>query len=174
MVELARLSYLRPARADDDPFLYDVFCTTWADEVAALPNQNLARHVLRIQHIAQERRFDSRYPGRRRFVLWHDGERAGRCYLFGSATFLHIVDLTVMTGFRSRGIGSRLVHDLMREATADGRRISLRVARGDERSADLYASLGFDLVLADDVDTYFEWTPASVLDATTQSSHAVP
>jgi GNAT superfamily N-acetyltransferase len=174
MVELATLSYLRPARPDDDVFLYDVFCTTWRDEVAALPNQNLARHVLRIQHTAQERRFDNRYPGHRRFVVSHDEERVGRFYLFASGSALHIVDLTLLPQFRRRGIGTRLVSDLMGEASSDGRRVSMRVGRGDQTSLGLFASLGFRLVSSDDVDHYFEWTPAPVLETARESSHSVP
>jgi GNAT superfamily N-acetyltransferase len=175
-VELATLSYLKPVRPDDNDFLYDVFCTTWQDEVAALPNQNLARHVLRIQHTAQERRFDNRYAGHRRFVVTHDGERVGRFYLFASGSMLTIVDLTLLPEFRRRGIGTQLVRDLMREASADGHRISMRVARRNEMSMDVYASLGFELVASDDLDHYFEWPAASApaVGIARQSSHSVP
>ncbi len=174
MVDLARLPYLKPARSADDGFLYDVFATTWADEVAALPNQNLARHVLRIQHIAQERRFDARYPGLRRFVVSHEGERAGRFYLFGSGSTLHVVDLTLLPPFQSRGIGSRLMRDLMREASTDGARVGMRLARDNERSLLLCIAFGFELVSSDDLDHYLEWAEAPVVETTRDSSHSVP
>jgi GNAT superfamily N-acetyltransferase len=174
MVELARLAYLKPARSADDAFLYDVFATTWADEVAALPNQNLARHVLRIQHTAQERRFAGRYPGLRRFVVTHEGDRAGRFYLFGSGSALHVVDLTLLPRWRSLGIGSRLLGDLMREASSDGQLISMRVARDNEMFLVRCTSLGFELVSSDDLDHYLEWTPASVVERSSESSHSVP
>lgn len=174
MVELTTMSYLKPARSGDSDFLYEVFCTTWQDEVAALPNQRLARHVLWIQHAAQERRFDTRYPGHRRFVVSHDGEPVGRFYLFASGSTLHIVDLTLLPQFRHRGIGTRLVRDLMCEASSDGHRVSMRVGRGNDTSLDRYASLGFELVSSDDLDHYVEWTPAPVLETTSESSHSVP
>jgi len=176
MVELARLTYLKPARSADDAFLYDVFATTWADEVAALPNQSLARHVLRIQHTAQERRFDLRYPGLRRFVVSHEGERAGRLYLFGSGSTLHLVDLTLLPPLQSLGIGSRVLGDLMREASSADRRMSMRVGRDNERSLLRCTSLGFDLVSSDDLGHYLEWVPASasVVERTSESSHSVP
>jgi ribosomal protein S18 acetylase RimI-like enzyme len=176
MVELARLSYLKPARSADDDFLYEVFATTWASEVAALPNQNLARHVLRIQHIAQERRFDTRYPGHRRFVVSHEGERVGRFYLFGSGSLLHVVDLTLLPRFQSLGIGPRLLSDLMLGAAADDQRVSMRVARDNDKSLGLCASLGFQLLSSDDLDHYLEWSPAPapVVETTSESSHSVP
>jgi ribosomal protein S18 acetylase RimI-like enzyme len=159
MRTLGTIRYLRPCTEADDAFVYDVFCTTWEHEVAALPNQNLAQHVLRIQHIAQERRFESRYPSHQRYVVMEDGERAGRLYVHESDTVMHVIDLTLMPQFRDRGIGTRVFRDLFAHAALEGQSISLRVARRNERATDFYTSLGFHLVTVDDLDNYFDWTP---------------
>ena len=55
MADLGRLSCLRPSEPADDAFLYEVFATTWESEVAALPNQHLARHGQFLERIAAER-----------------------------------------------------------------------------------------------------------------------
>ena len=162
MTPLGRLAYLRPAAASDDAFLYAVFSTTWESEVAALPNQNLAQHVLRIQHIAQERRLASRYPGHERYVVLVDGQPAGRLYVHPNDLTLHVVDLTLMPEHRSRGLGSQIFRDLFEEATREGQTVTLRVGRRNRRATDLYTRLGFTLVMVDDLDNYFEWTPAEV------------
>jgi ribosomal protein S18 acetylase RimI-like enzyme len=162
MVDLGRGVCLRPSEPSDDAFLHDVFCTTWESEVAALPNKNLAQHILRIQHIAQERRFASRYPGHERLVVMVGGQRAGRLYLFETDSSLQVVDLTLMPQFRSRGIGTWILRHLMTEATRDGSTISLGVQRTNTRATGLYAALGFQLVSVDDLENGFEWTPATV------------
>jgi ribosomal protein S18 acetylase RimI-like enzyme len=159
MGSLGRLADLRPCEDDDDGFLYDVFCTTWENEVAALPNPNLAQHVLRIQHTAQERRIASRYPGHQRFVVLVDGEDAGRVYVHEGLSTLHVIDLTLLPAFRSEGVGTRLVRDLFAHATERGLSVTLRVPRRNRRASALYSSLGFRLVRVDDLDSYFEWTP---------------
>jgi len=159
MLELGRRTFLRPCEPSDDAFLYDVFATTWASEVAALPNQKLAQHVLRIQHIAQERRFATRYPGHRRLVVLHGHQRAGRLYLFEAESSLHVVDVTLMPKFRDQGIGTRILHHLMAEATRDGNTVSVGVPRTNKRATGLCAALGFQLVSVDDLDNSFEWTP---------------
>jgi GNAT superfamily N-acetyltransferase len=152
-------AYLRPCTPADDPFLAVVFATTWADQVAALPNQALAQHVLRIQHIAQEHRFAVRYPGHERYlVVWED-EPAGRLYLHRGADTVQIVDLTLLPAFRSRGIAARIVHDLCDRAADDGRRVSLLVGRRDRRLADMVTSLGFTRTSQDDLETLYEWRP---------------
>ena len=159
---LETVTRLRACTKADDAFLYDVFCTTWAHEVAALPNQNLAQHVLRIQHIAQERRFASRYPDHERYVVLVDGQPAGRLYVHQDDLTLHVVDLTLMPEHRSHGLGSQIFRDLFAEAARQGQKVTLRVGRRNRRATDLYTSLGFTLVMVDDLDNYFEWTPADV------------
>ena len=154
-----RATYLRPAEASDDAFLYDVFCTTWADEVAALPNQNLAQHVLRIQHIAQERRFAKQYPGHQRYVVVENGEPAGRLYLHHDGETMHVVDVTLLPRFRSHGIGARVFEDLFAQCAERGHTISLRVSRRNRRAVDLCNRLGFSLVDVDDVECRFTWGP---------------
>ncbi len=158
MRTLGGIRYLRPCTEADNAFVYDVFCTTWEHEVAALPNQNLAQHVLRIQHIAQERRFQSRYPSHQRYIVLVDGEPAGRLYVHEGDSVIQVIDLTLMPQFRNRGIGTRVFRDLFSYAAQEGRSISLRVARRNERATDFYTSLGFELVTVDDLDNYFEWT----------------
>ena len=160
---LGSISCLRACTEADDAFVYDVFSTTWESEVAALPNQNLAQHVLRIQHIAQERRFASRYPGLQRFIVVEDGQPAGRLYVHESDSLLEVVDLTLMPSFRDHGIGTRIFHELFEYATCEGRTISLRVERRNERATLLYSQLGFDLVTVDDLDNHFEWAPATAV-----------
>ena len=162
MTPLGSLTYLRPCAASDDAFLYAVFSTTWESEVAALPNQNLAQHVLRIQHIAQERRFASRYPDHERYIVLVDGQPAGRLYVHQDDLTLHVVDLTLMPEHRSHGLGSQIFRDLFAEAAREGQTVTLRVGRRNRRATDLYTSLGFTLVVVDDLDNYFEWTPADV------------
>ncbi len=160
MEDAESFPYLRPAGRDDERFLFDVFATTWADEVAALPDPKLAAHVLRIQHTAQERRFDGRHPGCERFVVLHDGEPVGRLYLHIDDTMVHAVDMTLLPEFRSRGIGTRIVGDLLGLAREKGQSVTLRVPRRNPRAATLYRALGFRLVTVDDLDSYFEWTPS--------------
>ena len=162
MVDLGRGTDLRPCEPSDDAFLYDVFCTTWESEVAALPNKNLAQHILRIQHIAQERRFAHRYPGHERLVVRVAGQRAGRLYLFETQASLQIVDLTLLPQFHSRGIGTRILQHLMSEATRDGSTIALGVPRTNKRATRLCAALGFELVSVDDLENGFEWAPTPV------------
>jgi ribosomal protein S18 acetylase RimI-like enzyme len=153
------LEQLRPATADDDAFLFAVFCTTWEHEVAAMPNPALAQHFLRIQYTAQNQRFAQRFPGYERWVVTHEDQPAGRLFLHRSPSMLHLVAITLLPEHRSQGIGSRLLRAVMDEAATAGQSVSLRVDRRNVRAANLYDNVGFRLVTMDDQDSYFEWAP---------------
>lgn len=158
---------MRPGTPEDDAFLYDVFCTNWENEIAALPDPKLVNHFLRIQFTAQEGRLEARYPQLRRYIVLHDGAPAGRLYLQRDADVIHAVEMTMLPHYRSLGIGTRVCLDMFAEARDNGQTVSMRVGRRNSRAVDLYESLGFRLVATDDMDCYFEWTPreASVFNA---------
>ncbi len=158
MTDLSSATYLRPCTSDDDVFLHDVFSTTWESEVAALPNQKLARHVLRIQHIAQERRFGTHFPGHQRYVVMEDGERAGRLYVDLQEGTLRIVDLTLLPAYRACGLGVRILRDLCALAAVEGRSVTLAIGRDSTALTDYCVGLGFRLTGIDDLEHHFEWT----------------
>ncbi len=170
---LGSRAYLKAVVATDDAFVYDVFCTTWESEVAALPNPNLARHVLRIQHIAQERRFAARYPHHERFVVLDDGRPVGRLYALVADETLHLIDLTLMPEHRSHGLGTAIIRDLLAHARMEGLEVALQVPRQNVRATDLFASLGFALTDVDDLDNHFAFSPARQPEPATPSLVAV-
>ena len=163
MESLASIAYLRQCTEADEAFVYDVFCTTWESEVAALPNQNLAQHVLRIQHIAQERRFAGRFPDHQRYVVKEGDQPVGRLYVDETGPVLQVIDLTLMPRVRDRGLGTRIFQDLMAYAESRGLTVRLRIERRNERATMLWTGLGFELVSMDDLDNFFEWVPATAL-----------
>ncbi|MGN6578141.1 MAG: GNAT family N-acetyltransferase [Nocardioides sp.] len=150
---------MRPATDDDDAFLFEVYCTTKREQVAALPDPRLAAHFLRIEYTAQNRRFAQRFPGYERWVVLADGTPAGRLYLHRSPSLLQVVDVTLLPDHRGQGLGSRLMRLVLDEAAAAEQIVTLRVSRSNPRAARLYDAIGFRLVNEDDLDVYFEWTP---------------
>ena len=159
MTNMVDLASVRPCTAPDDALVYDVFCTTWQSEVAALPNQSLAQHVLRIQHIAQERRLAETHPGFERLVVLDDGEPAGRLYLDRNGAQIEILDLTLLEQARGREVGTRLMSELFDLATREDRTIEISISRRREQTNNFYLKQGFRLTAVDDLDNHFEWSP---------------
>ena len=161
MHEVGTRAWRRPAGAEDEGLLFEVFSSTWEHAVAAMPDPAIKRHFLRLQHISQESRFASRYPALQRFVVVAGNEPCGRLYLQWTDDTLHIVDIALLPPFRGRGLGTTLTTDLMEEAAARGCRVTLRVDRADPGLTRLYTRTGFRLVSADHFDALLEWDPGA-------------
>ena len=81
------------------------------------------------------------------------GEPAGRLYVARWENELRIVDIALLPEFRGRGIGGALLAELLAEADAAGKPVSIHVER-ENRAMGLYRRLGF--VEVEEVGVYFK------------------
>jgi ribosomal protein S18 acetylase RimI-like enzyme len=75
-------------------------------------------------------------------VIEVDERPAGRLYVHRGPSDIRIMDIAVAPEFRGRGIGTRLLRDLMDEAEASGRKLSIHVEMNNPARS-LYERLGF-------------------------------
>jgi ribosomal protein S18 acetylase RimI-like enzyme len=76
-------------------------------------------------------------------VIVAGGEDAGRLYVARWEDEIRIVDIALLPEFRGRGIGSALLRDLIDEAEAAGRPLSIHVEQNNP-ARPLYDRLGFE------------------------------
>ena len=72
---------------------------------------------------------------------------------------IRIVDISILPELRGRGAGSVLLRELLDEATAAGKRVSIHVER-ENRALGLYERLGFRRVAEHGVHWRMRWDPA--------------
>jgi ribosomal protein S18 acetylase RimI-like enzyme len=84
-------------------------------------------------------------------VALADEAPAGRLYVWRAEKEIRIMDLTVLPGFRGRGIGTLLLSSLATESDASGVPLTIHVERGNPARR-LYERLGF--VEAEDKGVY--------------------
>jgi ribosomal protein S18 acetylase RimI-like enzyme len=152
---------LRPAEASDRPFLLDVYAGTRADELALVPwDDATKRAFVEQQFAAQEDHYSRHYAGATVDVIEVGGESAGRLYVFRGPGDIRIVDITLLPAFRGRGAGSLLLHGLIDEAQAGGRKLSIHVEMNNPARS-LYDRLGFAEVETHGVYVLMERVPVS-------------
>ncbi len=134
---------LRPVTPEDQPFLREVYAGTRADELALVDwsAEQKAAFVTQ-QFAAQSRDYGANYPNASIDVILVDEEPAGRLFVNRTAEAIHIVDISLLSRFRGRGIGGALVRELQTEAAASGRPLTIHVERFNPAQR-LYARLGF-------------------------------
>ena len=134
---------LRPATDADREFLIDLYGSVRAEELALVtwaPGQREA--FIRMQFAAQDTEYRRHNPHGTFDVIEFHSEPVGRLYVDRRPTEIRIVDISLLPQFRGAGIGSGLLDDLMREAAASDRRLTIHVEINN-RAGTLYTRLGF-------------------------------
>ncbi len=98
-----------------------------------------------MQFAAQHRHYHENYTDTTYEVILVDGEPAGRLYVARWRRELRIVDVALLPEHRGRGIGGSLLRELLDEADAAGKPVSIHVER-ENPALGLYRRLGFEPV----------------------------
>lgn len=155
MTEIA----LRPVTAADEEFLRAVYASTRAEELLVTPWTDEQKAAFcAMQFEAQSTHYAKAYPGAAHDVIVVDGEDAGRFYVYRAPGDIRVVDIAILPAFRGRGVGGRLLADVLAEGRETGSRVTIHVEH-QNRAKQLYERLGF--VGVEDTGVYLrmEWLP---------------
>ena len=148
---------LRPVTAADDTFLFAVYASTRAEELAP------ARWTPEQQEIFLKSQFELRrahyarvFPTTNHSLVLRGGQPAGTFMIDRTAEEIRVVDIAFLPEHRGHGLGGRLLQGLCEEARAAGQPVRLHVHRGD-RATHLYTRLGFVPVGGDQLYMKMEW-----------------
>ena len=150
---------LREATPEDESFLLSVYTSTRIEELEGLGwDDNQMQAFIRMQFLARERCY-ARKDDR---IILLDGRPIGRMMVDRSDAAILLRDIALLIEYRNAGIGSRLIHELMNEATAAGKPIELHVV-STSPAVRLYERLGFRSNSAEPEAAYLEmkWVPAT-------------
>lgn len=148
---------LRQACSGDEAFLYELYCSTRSEEIAAWGLEPAQREmIMKLQFTARQRHYDIAFPGADHKIILRDDRRAGRILVFRSEREIRLVDVALVPEERGRGIGAALVSALIEEARAEGKPVTLHVAKAN-RAAGLYRRLGFSVTNDLGTDYKMEW-----------------
>jgi ribosomal protein S18 acetylase RimI-like enzyme len=141
----------RAATEQDDAFLFALFRDVRSAEFAQArlaPAQ--LDFLMSIQYAGQKQTYGAQYPAGNEIVLL-DGKPIGRMWLYRGAEEHHLVDISLMTEFRNRGIGGALLAEAIAAARAAGVRLCCSVAATNEGSLRFHQRLGFRIAGRDEV-----------------------
>jgi len=134
---------LRPITDADLPLLLRIYASTRTGELAPLPwSEEQKQAFLRMQFEAQHRHYQSHYAGDRFDLLLLAGTPIGRLYVGRWPSQICVIDIALLPEYRGRGIGTRLLRELIAEAQAQGKNVSMHVEKNNP-ARNLYLRLGF-------------------------------
>jgi ribosomal protein S18 acetylase RimI-like enzyme len=151
----------RPASADDEAFLYELYRSTRAEELEAWGlDESQQKSFLELQFAARQRHYDIAFSGAEHKIILCGDRPAGRILVYRSEHEIRLVDIALLPEYRQRGFGASLIRGLLCEAKEKGKAVTLHVDTLN-RAGRLYERLGFSVV-GDIGGSYkMEWRPAT-------------
>jgi ribosomal protein S18 acetylase RimI-like enzyme len=150
---------LRPTQPEDEPFLFKVYASTRADEMALVSWATEQKYAfLQMQSNAQRQSYAQQFPAAQWNIILRDAESIGRLIVDQAGDTLHLLDIALLPEYRNAGIGTWLIQNLLDEAAQINKPVQLHVEKNN-RARRLYDRLGFRVI--GDTGMYFsmEWRP---------------
>ena len=158
---------LRPATDADYAFMRELYGATRAEEMERFPFDEAQRRVfLDQQFAAQFEHYGIHYPTCERNIIERDGTPIGRLWIDEWRDQIRLVDIALMPEYRGSGIGSQLLHEVLRRGSAAGKPVTIHVEAFNP-ALRLYQRLGFEKVDTNGVYFLMRWTPPQVNTAST-------
>jgi ribosomal protein S18 acetylase RimI-like enzyme len=146
----------------DLPFLARVYASTRAEELAVVISMTDAQKAafLDAQFHLQHAHYQKYYPQADWLVTMRGGEDVGRLYIERWPSQHRIIDIAFLPEHRRKGFGEPLLCDVMDEAAAAGKAVSIHVEKLNPAMR-LYRRLGFTTEEDKGVYDLMRWSPKS-------------
>jgi len=153
---------LRPVVRADEAFLLCVYAGTRADELALTTwNEATREAFVRMQAHAQTTHYEAHWPdGEHAVITLREGSASrdvGRLWLDRRTDAVHVLDIALLPEWRGRGLGRLVLEQVMADAEAQGRALTIYVEAGCPARR-LYERLGFEPVgQSDGLHQFMRW-----------------
>ena len=139
-----------------------LYASTRSEELAPVPWPDDAKAVfLAQQHDAQRRHYRTHYPDALWMIVEHAGQPVGRLYLERWPSQHRLIDIAMLPQARGKGFGTALLKDVIAEAFASGKSVSIHVEKANPAMS-LYRLLGFEKAEDKGVYDLMLCTPAAL------------
>ena len=132
-----------PITRSDEEFLFAVYASTRANEMALVPwNDEQKAAFVQSQFQAQHQHYLSEYPNGKFQLINSDNQKIGRLYVCELENEIQIIDLTLLPEFRSQGIGTQIITDILQTAEKP---VQIYLESFNQ-SINLFTRLGFQMI----------------------------
>lgn len=148
---------LRAETPEDEQFLYDLYATTRDYEMDLVPWPEAQKQAfLRQQCAAQLQHYRRHYADASFEIVLLNDVPIGRIYVRRTSDEIALIDISIVREYRGRGIGTRLTRQLLAEAEANHKKVSLYVEIMNPARR-LYERLGFRVAEDQGIYLFMEW-----------------
>ena len=153
-----RISFRAAVLPDDEPFLENLYASTRDDLNGFITDKSQLRHLLQMQHKAQQASYLAVFPNAAHDILLLGGKAIGRLIVDRRADAVHGVDLALLPEVRGKGIGTIVLRNLFKECEATRVPLIFHVLKTNPARR-LYERLGCIVTGGDITHFSMEWRP---------------
>ncbi|MDJ0866071.1 MAG: GNAT family N-acetyltransferase [Myxococcota bacterium] len=151
----------RSITAADEAFLCDLYASTREAELEPLDwSEAQKRSFLRQQFAAQHAFYTEQFQRAVFEIVQLDGEPVGRLYVDRRPDEIRLIDIALVPAQRGRGLGTRLLRELLAEGERVGKPVRIHVEHFNP-ALRLYRRLGFEPIGDEGVYLLMQWSPAA-------------
>lgn len=151
-------SQLRPVTAADNDFLFELYASTRAAEMAQVDwSDAQVREFLQMQFRAQSAHYDEHFADASFDIIELRGTPIGRLYVTELDDEIRIIDIALLPGHQGRGIGGAYLRSIIDRAAESGRSVGIHVERNNP-AMKLYERLGFERIRDHGVYWFMRWS----------------
>lgn len=151
---------LRPETPDDDVFLSNLYTTT-RDDINSLPwPDELKAGLCQGQFPAQRKHYREFFKDATFDVILMDSQPVGRLYVRISSDEIRVIDISLMTEMRGKGIGTMLMQRVLMDGDRTGLPVRLRV-RHDSPARKWYEKMGFSCIADEEFNWHMQRLPST-------------
>jgi len=137
---------LRSMTPADREFLIQVYKSVRQDELDRVPmwdDEQKMAFVLQ-QFDAQHTHYQKYFGDADFCIIAYKTQPIGRLYLMKTETALHIIDISMLTEWRNKKLGSSIITDIINQAKENNKAVSIHVEKFNP-ALKLYQRLGFKM-----------------------------
>jgi len=120
--------------------------------------EHMKNQLIEMQYKGYEQMIKNEYPNAEDYIIMVDNENAGRLQLDINDNSMCIVNISLMPAFHGKGIGSKIIKDVLAEADMKNKPVYLEVDKVNP-AFNLYKRIGFDICGEDEIKYSMKYLP---------------
>jgi ribosomal protein S18 acetylase RimI-like enzyme len=144
---------LRNVTPEDEPFEIALFDITWDELLSAMQISQEERVAMAAFQVrAQRASYANDYPDAITYIIEADGLPIGRYIFADRGNEILFIDIAIVPGYRSHGIGSLVISPQLERIRQHGATGYLRVRKDNHRAKALYERTGFVVIDEEEIN----------------------
>ncbi|MDX8400068.1 MAG: GNAT family N-acetyltransferase [Gallionellaceae bacterium] len=141
----------------DIPFLMEVYASTREEEFKITDWPDAEKEAfIKMQFTFQHTQYMENYKNKEFSIIMYKGDQVGRLYLNRMEDDIRIVDITILTKHRGKGIGTPILQNILKEGAETNRCVTIHLEKFNP-AITLYERLGFKKIADREVHHFMEW-----------------